>query len=158
MHKAILFDWGNTLMKDDASQTGKMRYWEQIQLINGAKEVLEALSERYDIYIATGAADSTIEDIHATFQRGEIDVFIKGYFNRENIPFAKGSSDFYLAISASLGLKPNQLCMIGDSLQKDILPAKKAGLTAVWLQEEVGPHPSGIVTIQHLHQLCAILL
>ncbi|ELP5729623.1 HAD hydrolase-like protein [Vibrio vulnificus] len=158
MHKVILFDWGNTLMKDDDSQTGKMRYWDKIQLINGAKEVLESLSKRYDIYIATGAADSTIEDIHATFQRGEIDVFIKGYFNRENIPFAKGSSDFYLAISASLGLKPNQLCMIGDSLQKDILPARKAGLATIWLHSGEGMNPPGVVKIQNLQQLHTIFL
>ena len=158
MHRAILFDWGDTLMVDDKSQHGKMRYWDTIQLVNHANEVLNALSKRYDLYVATAASDSTIEDIHAAFQRAEIAEYIKGYFSQENIAFNKGSSDFYLAISASLCLKPHQLCMVGDSLEKDILPAKQAGLTAIWLNQRESKCVAGVVTIQDLQQLRAILL
>lgn len=52
MHKAILFDWGNTLMIDDKTQQGKMRYWDKIQLVNGASETLRKLSSVYPLYVA----------------------------------------------------------------------------------------------------------
>lgn len=158
MHKAILFDWGNTLMIDDKTQQGKMRYWDKIQLVNGASETLRKLSSVYPLYVATGAGDSTIKDIHAAFARAEIDVFIKGYFNRQNIPFLKGSSDFYLAISSALGVKPQELCMIGDSLEKDIIPAKQAGLSALWLNHHRHTPPPQVVAITQLQALESLLL
>lgn len=158
MHRAILFDWGDTLMVDDKSQQGKMRYWDKIQLVNHVNEVLFALSQRYDLYVATGASDSTIEDIHAAFRRAEIADYFKGYFCRENIPFTKGSSDFYLAISTRLGLQPNLICMVGDSLQNDILPAKEAGLMTVWLTEEKSAPEQGVITIEDLLQLKSLFL
>ena len=54
-----LFDWGDTLMVDFPDVIGKMCDWEIVKAVSGAKEALDVLSKHSQIYIATGAADST---------------------------------------------------------------------------------------------------
>ncbi len=40
---------------------------------------------------------------------------------------------FHLALS-SLGVEPEEACMVGDSLTADIMPAKELGLTTCWIR------------------------
>ena len=48
---------------------------------------------------------------------------------------------FLLGVGA-LGLKPEEVTVVGDSLTKDIIPARHAGCQTVWLQGEGWePHP-----------------
>lgn len=42
---------------------------------------------------------------------------------------------FLLGVDA-LGMKPEEVTVVGDSLEKDIIPAKRAGCHAVWLKGE----------------------
>jgi len=44
-------------------------------------------------------------------------------------------SIFKLGVEA-LGLQPGEVTVVGDSLEKDIIPARKAGCRTVWLQGE----------------------
>lgn len=43
---------------------------------------------------------------------------------------------FLLGVDA-LGMKPEEVTVVGDSLEKDIIPAKRAGCHTVWLKGEV---------------------
>lgn len=42
---------------------------------------------------------------------------------------------FLLGVDA-LGMKPEEVTVVGDSLEKDIIPAKRAGCHTVWLKGE----------------------
>lgn len=42
---------------------------------------------------------------------------------------------FFLGVDA-LGMKPEEVTVVGDSLEKDIIPAKRAGCHTVWLKGE----------------------
>ena len=41
--RAVLFDWGNTLMRDLPGQHGPMRDWPHVEALPGALETLTAL-------------------------------------------------------------------------------------------------------------------
>ena len=63
----------------------------------------------------------------------------------------------------SLGLKPEEVTVVGDSLDKDIIPALKAGCQAVWLRGEgwtpvphVGDNPH-CETIDSLDELLEMI-
>jgi putative hydrolase of the HAD superfamily len=71
-------------MVDFPSVPGKMCDWEVVEAVNGAKEVLEALSKHSQIYVATGAADSTELEIKRAFERVGLNQFISGYFCKAN--------------------------------------------------------------------------
>lgn len=136
-----LFDWGNTLMVDFPHAKGKMCDWNTVEAIPQAKEVLAALSQNHQIYIATSASDSVMEDVQRAFQRVDLDQYINGYFCFANVGIKKNRAEFYQAVAKILGAKEKELTMIGDIPTKDIYPAIEAGLNAIWFNAAGDPAP-----------------
>lgn len=151
----FLFDWGDTLMRDIPGKQGKMCDWDFIEVIDGAESTLGYLSQTSKIYVATGAQDSSVADIEKAFGRGSLDRYISGYFCKQNIGLAKGSQQFYRAILSVLDAPPENVAMIGDSLEKDILPALAVGMRTYWLTSNpAAAAPAGVITIASLTELC----
>ncbi|UQV20085.1 HAD family hydrolase [Vibrio sp. J383] len=152
----VLFDWGNTLMVDFPDAQGKMCDWETVQEVSGARALLAELSINHQVYVATNAGDSSKDDIIRAFERVGLSQYILGYFCKASIGFSKFESGFYPAIISKLGVSPQDITMVGDTLEKDIYPALEAGLQAVWLNTEgvdlKSQHPR-IVQVQSLSEL-----
>jgi putative hydrolase of the HAD superfamily len=153
--KIYLFDWGDTLMLDFPGIPGKMRDWDHVEVVEGAFEVLDHLSQTALIYIATGAAESSESDIREAFVRVSLNQFITGYFCKANIGISKGEAAFIPTILSKLDVDKSHVYMIGDSLDKDIIPATAAGIQPIWLTRNVdGSMPSITKVIRHLSELC----
>jgi putative hydrolase of the HAD superfamily len=151
-----LFDWGDTLMVDFPGVSGKMCDWDIVEAVDGAQEVLEHLARHAQIYIATGAAESTELDIGQAFDRVGLGRFISGYFCKANLGVSKGSALFFPTILARLGKPATSIAMVGDSLVKDIEPAAAVGIKPIWLASgRTGRVPSTTQIISHLRELCA---
>ncbi|MEZ9445227.1 HAD family hydrolase [Vibrio sp. 10N.222.54.F12] len=154
--EVVLFDWGNTLMVDFPDAQGKMCDWEVVEEVAGAREVLAALSKQHKLYVATNAADSTEQDIIQAFERAGLSQYLSGYFCKASLGVSKYDSDFYPAIISKLGVAPQDITMVGDTLDKDIYPALEAGLKAVWLNTEGADLKSGhpnVMQVQSLNEL-----
>ena len=132
MTKTYLFDWGDTLMVNFPDQSGKMCDWPIVEPIDGALETLEYLSKHYRVYIATNAADSSEQEIQQAFSRVGLDKFISGYFCKANLGVDKASPEFFPTIISRLNVPASSITMIGDTLEKDITPALKSGINAIW--------------------------
>lgn len=149
-----LFDWGDTLMVDFPGVPGKMCDWEIVEAVTGAKEALAALSKHAQIYIATGAADSTEVEIQRAFERVGLSQFISGYFCKANLGLSKGSPDFLNTILEKLNVASASVAMVGDSLDKDIKPALAAGIQAYWFtKKNIEYPPNNIKVIKQLSSL-----
>ena len=133
MDEIILFDWGDTLMVDFPESKGKMCDWDIVEAVDGAFDTLSQLSGNNKIYIATNAEDSSVNDIVKAFERVDLDQFIDGYFCFENLGIRKGTRDFFDQIISKLDVPADKVTMVGDSLEKDIVPAIEAGLKTYWL-------------------------
>ena len=134
---------------------GKMCDWDVVEAVDGAREVLEHLSHYAQIYIATGAAESTELDIQQAFERVGLSQFLSGYFCKANLGASKGSPEFLPAILAKLAKPVSCIAMVGDSLVKDIEPAAAVGITPIWLSSgSEGRPPSNTQVIGHLRELC----
>lgn len=156
MEEIILFDWGNTLMVDLPESKGKMCDWEAVSEVDGAFSTLRHLSKSFNIYIATNAGDSTESDILKAFQRVNLDQFIDGYFCYDNLGVRKGTKVFFDKILNKLDVSPEKAAMVGDSLDKDILPASEAGIRTYWLSSETDQDlPDSTCLIRSLSELCA---
>lgn len=156
MTKVYLFDWGDTLMIDFPDQSGKMCDWQRVEAVEGAVETLKILSKNHAIYVATNAADSTENEIQAAFSRVGLSAFITGYFCRANLGLGKENPMFYQAIVEQLGISPDYVVMVGDSLQNDIKPALAAGIQAIWFhpaEKEMRSY-KGVRQIAKLSDLC----
>ena len=154
MGTTYLFDWGDTLMVDFPDAAGKMCDWKQVEAVIGARETLAELSKSAKLYVATGAADSSEQDIRKALQRVGLDTFVSGYFCKENLGVDKGSPAFFTAVLAQLDIPAADVIMVGDNFAKDIQPALSAGITPIWFAPDINQPTSRVVkTIRCLREL-----
>lgn len=105
--------------------------------IDGAREMLSYLSEKYTLAIASNASRGQ------QTKRLESTDFIKYFdyvFTSEELKAAKPDALFYKMIIDSIGIKAEDALMLGDSLKADIIGAKKAGLSTMWFNRTGAEH------------------
>lgn len=156
MIDVYLFDWGDTLMVDFDGVPGRMCEWDVVEAVAGAREALEHLSRSAAIHIATGAQASTESDILKALGRVGLRQFLTGCHCQANLGIPKGAPEFLPAIVDRLGKPVSRIAMVGDSLERDILPAVAIGMRTIWLSRTPdGRAPAGTRIIGHLRELCA---
>ena len=154
MINVYLFDWGDTLMVDFPDVTGKMCDWDVVEAVSGAKKALAVLSETSQIYIATGAADSTELEIKRAFERVGLDEFISGYFCKANVGSSKGSPEFLASILRKLNVPAFNVAMVGDNFEKDMKPAIALGVQPFWFTQHcIEDIPANVKVINRLSAL-----
>lgn len=157
-YKYILFDWGDTLMKDSPSDQ-PMVTWPVVEAVAGAGEVLKRLGTQATLIVATSASISDESQIRAALARAGLDTFIQKIYCFKNTGLKK-SPAFYEHILHDLGAAPGEAVMVGDSFENDVLAANQAGLDAVWFnphtrkKQEAENH----TTIHALPELIPLLI
>jgi len=131
----LLFDWGDTLMRDFKEYTGPMKDWPRLEVITGAAEMLASLHPDWILAIATSADVSNEQDIRAALQRVDLDQWLDKVYCFKNVGYRKPSMEFYRHIQADLKLSPQFICMIGDNFEADVLGANACGMRAIWFNE-----------------------
>lgn len=129
----ILVDWGNTLMRDDPSQSGPMCDWPVVEAMPDAAEALRYMAAHFPVALATGAPCSGKEQIMRALQRAGLERWISAIFLSSETGSSKSSPRFYSHIATQLGVKPQQLVMIGDDFANDVHSARQAGLHPFWV-------------------------
>lgn len=100
----------------------------RIELFPGVAETLEVLDSRHDLYLLTkGAADEQQRKIDAST--------LAHHFDGVHIVPEK-RTETYLQLIEEYALDPSHTWMIGNSPRSDILPARRAGLGAVYIPDE----------------------
>jgi FMN phosphatase YigB (HAD superfamily) len=128
----VLFDWGDTVMRDDSASTVPMVEWPTIEVIEGIADVLAYLhSSGRRIVLATSASVSTESQIHAALARGGLDEYFSQIYCFENTQLPKGEA-FYRHILSDLGIPASEALMVGDGFQKDVQDSNAVGIFAVW--------------------------
>ena len=131
---------------------------EEHDFIPGALELLEVLSPRYGLYLATNGA--------AVVQRRRLaDAGILPYFQNvfisEEVGFHKPSPAFFRACFADIpGFDPASALMVGDSLTSDIRGGRDAGVRTCWFDPNGRSRRPDIqpdYTVTALDQLPALL-
>lgn len=98
--------------------------------VPGAPELLEALSPRYDLYLASNGT--------AVVQAGRLESagiarYFKGIFISETMGANKPSPAYFEACFAAIpGFDPAAAIVVGDSLTSDIRGARNVGLRSCW--------------------------
>lgn len=136
MIKALIFDWGDTVMRDFPEYSGPMWEWPQVELIPGIREVLTALHGQVPLYLATSAKDSDAVMVARALERVGIGTYFDKIFTSRELGFTKTALGFFRELSYQLGVAPGDCLMVGNDLNKDIQPAREAGMQAVWCNSE----------------------
>jgi putative hydrolase of the HAD superfamily len=131
----LLFDWGDTLMRDFKEFNSPMKDWPRLEAVPGAAEMLAILRPDWTLALATNAEDSTEADIRAALQRVGLDQFLDRVYCFKMIGHKKPSFEFFQYILDDLNLSPRFLCMVGDNYHADVLGANACGIRAIWFNE-----------------------
>ncbi len=129
--KFILFDWGNTIMRDFTDETGVMYKWNKVESMPNAEKILVELSGFADCFIATNAKDSEKSDIVKALQRVELHRYFIDIFCFKELGVAKPAFAYFNAIANCLQASKNEMVMIGDDLIADVEGATNFGIDAV---------------------------
>lgn len=129
-----------------------------IELLDGIKEVLEKLSGKYILVVAT---KGDLLDQQRKLERSGL----LPYFHHVEIMSDKKKAD-YRALLKNLNLAPQEFLMIGNSLKSDVLPVLELGGYGVhipfhitWVHEEVTEEVrhDRFYEIEHPSQLTEVL-
>jgi len=156
--RCLLFDWGDTLMRD-LKLPGPMAAWERVEAMPYAVEVLAALRPHWTLALATNATDSDEAAIWAALHRAGLGHFLDKVYCFRRIGRRKPSAEFFAYILNDLQADRARVIMIGDDFETDVLGANRAGLRATWLNERSPEERVGEMysTIHDLRALPAAL-
>ena len=141
-YPVVLFDWGDTVMRDDSACSLPMVEWQTVAVVEGIEDVLAYLrSCGRRIILATSADVSDEEQIRGALRRVGLADYFSGIYCFKNTQLRKGEA-FYRHILHDLGIAASEALMVGDSFEKDILAANATGIFAIWLNPASPQHRS----------------
>lgn len=122
---------------------------------DGAHDILEYLSERYELHIITNGFD----DIQATkLESSKLDHFFDVIITSETTAYRKPDKEIFELAMDRAGALLEQSIMIGDNLESDIRGAKNIGMDHVWFNPIKSTSQDSIQhEIQNLIELKSIL-
>lgn len=155
---ALIFDWGDTIMRDFAIP-GPMSRWDKVQWIPGVEDALKLLFGKYLCIIATSAEHSGTDEMMAALKRVGAEKYFHHFYSSKELGYKKPDPRFFSAIINQLNLVPENCVMIGNSYEKDIIGAKSAGLQTVLFDEneEEGNFTDADAVINHMDKLVGVI-
>jgi HAD superfamily hydrolase (TIGR01509 family) len=137
--QAVIFDWGDTVMRDFPGNTGSMAYWPKVEIIAGVDQVLDHLHKYFICCLASNAGDSNSELMAIALSRVDLRQHFDYLFTSRELNVKKPDPMFYREILRRLMLEPEECVVIGNDYHKDIIPAKIVGMITIWLTGNLDP-------------------
>jgi len=158
-YPTVMFDWGDTVMRDDPASMVPMVEWPTIEVIDGIADLLDELrSSGRTIVLATSASISDESQIRGALARAGLDLYFPHIYCFKNTRLPKGE-EFYRHILADLGVPPADALMVGDGFEKDVQAANAVGIFAVWFNPKTDESRNGemFVTVHSMRELGGFL-
>jgi len=118
------------VIEDKAKEIAKYCYEFARTCVNEARPVLEKLSEKYPLQLVSnfyGNVDEVLRDF-------DIRKYFNGVIESAVVGVRKPDARIFMLGCVALGLDPEQVLVVGDSLKKDILPARSLGCKTAWIK------------------------
>lgn len=126
------------------------------ECVNAARPVLQALSQKYRLVLVSnfyGNVDEVLRDF-------DIRRYFDGIIESAVVGVRKPDPRIFMLGVVALGLEPQQVLVVGDSLRKDILPARSIGCKTAWIKgrgwtadEDAAQDPAQIAGLDTLLQM-----
>ena len=92
--------------------------------------MLERLHQNYEMVLVS----NFYGNIRTVLREFGLDVFFKDIVESAEVNIRKPDPRIYEIGVERLGLRPDDVVVVGDSFSKDVVPAKAIGCHAVWLK------------------------
>lgn len=141
------------LIQEKAQQTAQICYEAARSWIEKARPVLEKLAEKFPMVLVSnfyGNVETVLKDF-------DIDKYFTKVIESAVVGVRKPDPEIFRMGVRALGLKPEEVLVVGDSYRKDILPAESIGCQVRWIkgkgwtkEEDAQMHPNIIAQISDL--------
>jgi putative hydrolase of the HAD superfamily len=128
--KAVLFDLGDTLVKEE-SAGDKHAAEAELEKVPFVDEVLEQLKRKYKLAIVTNTSVSREEDIRKALKRVQLVEYFDIIVTSVDIGHEKPEEEIFCVALKRLDIKPEQAIMVGNRIKTDILGANRLGIRTV---------------------------
>jgi HAD superfamily hydrolase (TIGR01509 family) len=153
--KAIIFDWGDTVMRDFSEYKGPMAYWPEVEVVAGIEPALQQLQNDFICCLASNAVDSDAGLMGLALSRVNLRQHFQYLFTSRELGYKKPDPTFYRELLRRMNLQQEQCIAVGNSYEKDIVPAKSVGMYTVWFSTHPGsvPAPCADYTLTSMDEL-----
>lgn len=153
--KALIFDWGGTLMRDFPGYGGPMVKWPKVEAITGVAGLMTAVQNNHLCCVASNAGDSDAGLMSAALGRVDLKKYFHYFFTSKELGYKKPDPGFFTEISTRLGVLASDCLAIGNDYLKDIVPAKDCGMkTALYMEKLVsGQFPKADIILLSMAEL-----
>ena len=114
----------------------------QTALVPGADHVLRALSGSFLLF---AASNGILQMQLSRLKSAGLFSYFSDVFVSDEIGFEKPDRCFFSKCLHRIHSCPEEVLMVGDSLQADIAGGAKSGLKTCWLNRKKKPNPSGMI-------------
>ena len=126
MLKAIIFDLGNTLIRQDDDSR-----------FPHAKRVLTQLKKQFKLALITNVLPTTsTERIHELLRRAELYDFFDVILVSSEVGISKPEPRIFEIVLKGLNVVPEEAVMVGNTISTDIFGGNRVGLNTVLFQPE----------------------
>jgi HAD superfamily hydrolase (TIGR01509 family) len=136
--KAIIFDWGDTVMRDFPEYHGPMAYWPKVEAVPGIETALQQLRKDFICCLASNAVDSDAGLMGLALFRVNLRQYFQYLFTSRELEYKKPDSEFYREILRRMNLHPEQCIAVGNDYEKDVVPAKSVGMYTILFSTHPG--------------------
>ena len=130
----------------------------QTALVPGADHVLRSLSGSFLLF---AASNGILQMQLSRLKSAGLFSYFSDVFVSDEIGFEKPDRRFFSKCLHRIHSCPEEVLMVGDSLQADIAGGAKSGLKTCWLNRKKKPNPSGMIPdyeIRGLPELLTLLI
>ena len=119
--------------------------------MDGAEELVQDLSQKYDLYLVT---NGSVSIQNGRLESAGIVKYFKGIFVSEEIGFNKPSKEYFeICFERMQKVDRENVIIIGDSLTSDIQGGINAGITTVWFNPSCEENNTQIKPDYEIHKL-----
>ena len=160
--RAVMFDWGDTVMRVFPEYSGPMAHWPKVEPIPGVKEALEALRSKYELVLLSNAVDSGASLVIDALERVGLERHFHAVFTARDLGSMKPDPEFFKAALDEIKCSPAEALMVGDDYGADVIGAKEVSMKAVWFNPTGKALPSNAkfrpdATIRGLDELDGVV-
>lgn len=98
-----------------------------LKLMTGFGDEIKAISERFD----TAIAGQYGREILALLDKENLLGYFTHHITQDDFEFTKPDTRYYEAIVQKIGVDPKACVMVGDRIDKDVIPARLLGMRTV---------------------------
>jgi len=163
--RAVLFDLGDTIMREETEQKDETHTTQRADLFPGMAHLLRTLHARgYPLGLVADTRPGTYRNVLG--QHGLLDLFA-AFAISEELGTSKPDARMFRHALAALGVpeaEAGRVAMVGNNLARDIRGANALGLVSVWVRwnerypmEPAGPQEAPRFTARSAEDLLAVL-